>query len=156
MYANTMRLSVKHDDKDPLRALLPLVGAVRTARNERPCQVCFIEDGVSLLRQPIDGGLSATGWPSLGEVLKDVTDLDLEVYACTGCAQHRSVPTTANDAVRVQWLPASDLRFPLHMCGGPIASKHLVTIELQRREQAVFDARVGKPTVGAREAGGDT
>ena len=88
MYPNTMRTTVRHDAKDSLRAILPLVGAVLTTRNERPCQVTFIEDGTSLL-SPFDSSLQAQGWSSLGELFEQMAELQIDIFACQDCAAFR-------------------------------------------------------------------
>ena len=147
MYPNTMRTTVRHGAKDSLRAILPLVGAVLTTRNERPCQVTFIEDGTSLL-SPFDASLQAEGWSSLGEVFEQMAELQIDIFACRECAAFRAVPES-DGPDRVQWLPASDLRFPLHLCHGPSKRLQLVTVDIQARGQSEFDSRVGKPTLGA-------
>lgn len=149
MYPNTLRPAVKHGPEDVLRALLPIEGAVRTAKYERPCQLAFVEDGVRLLQQPIQGDLAAPGWSSLGELLDEVTRLSLPIFACLDCAEHRGVVASGESPTTVQWLPSTDIRFPLHLCRGEVKRMQLVTLSLQRRAQEDFDDRVGKRTTGA-------
>lgn len=146
MYPNTLRPSVKHGESEPLRALLPIVGAIRTAKYERSCQLAFIEQGVQLLRYPVNQDLSAEGWGSLVDLLAEVGSLGLVVFACTDCATHEGVVPDERLPLKVQWLPSTDLRFPSHLCQGEVKRLQLVTVSLQRRAQTDFDDRVGKKT----------
>ena len=78
-----------------------------------------------------------------------MAELQIDIFACQDCAAFRGVPEH-DGPDRVQWLPASDLRFPLHLCHGPAKRLQLVTVDIQTRGQSEFDARVGKPTLGAK------
>jgi hypothetical protein len=153
MYANTMRLSVRHGKNEALLAVLPLVGAIRTVRYERPCQVVFVENGVELIISPIDEDLVAPGWPSLGSLLRDLVDLDIESFACSACAEYRTKSPKSESFIRIHWVPPSDLRLPLHHCQGAVEKQRVIPVELRRRDQSEFDKRVGKRTVGAEDNG---
>lgn len=146
MYPNTLRPSVKHGESEPLRALLPIVGAIRTAKYERPCQLAFIERGVQLLRYPVNLDLHADGWGSLSGLLAEVDSLNLLVFACIDCASHEGIVPDDRLPLKVQWLPSTDMRFPSHQCVVALKPRNLVTVSLQRRAQSEFDERVGKKT----------
>ena len=149
MYKNTLRPCVRHGVSEPLLAILPIVGAIYTSRYERDCQLAFVEDGVEITTQEVVTSLAPQGWPTLVEMADDLAQEGIEVFACRDCASVRGVGTVGSGISNIDWVEQADLRLPLHHCRSVIGTANIVTEADQLRDQATFDAEVGKTTRGA-------
>jgi hypothetical protein len=149
MYPNTLRLTVKHDESEPTLALLPIVGAVNTHRYERPSQLVFVENGVSIAASENLGGLVAPGWPSSAELLDALSTANMLVLGCADCARAHGIGEPESPIRQLEWVPSEDIRLPLHECGKSRPTGRLHLIQAQQAEQRDFDSLVGDVTIGA-------
>ena len=148
MTVHALRPTVRHGELEPLLAILPVVGAVRTQQHERPSQLAFVEDGVRVLNGATVGRIAVDGWPTLSELFGQVKAMGMESFACLECAEHRSIEADSDDSnilPRCKWVPSSDLRLPLHCCEEE-PTRNAISLGEMDEGEAAFLVRVRQPT----------
>jgi len=147
--ANTARLTVRHDESEPLRAILPIVGALNIDRYERDAELVFVENGVRLLAKDTPPA-APVGWPTLAEAFEMLAKRSVKSFACADCGAAAGIDTATSPIPSLEWVASEDIRLPLHQCAKhPVVHPRVVTVEQQQREQRIFDDLVGKVTIGA-------
>ncbi len=81
-----------HGVEDPERAILPFVAANTALTMDVKAVVILQGDGVTIARKGAAEQVSVPGFPPLGELLKNVTEMGGEILLCTPCVETRGIP----------------------------------------------------------------
>ena len=76
---------------DPTKAALAFFHGHALAEAGHEVQIFLLGEAVTLMRKSVAEAVVPVGWPGLAEVMAEVTERKIPIYACGACSRERGV-----------------------------------------------------------------